>query len=287
MTYRVAMDIGGTFTDFVVIDEAEQVTSTGKTSTTPANPEQGVLEGLRQVVSELADISFIVHGTTVGLNAFLERKGTRVLLLMTAGLRDAYSIARHDRKELYTLRYRKPERLVPRRDVYEVSERVRWDGSVDTDFDESSLQPLIDAVRGERIEAVAVCLVHAYVNPEHELRAREVLQSACPGLSVTLSHEIAREWREYERASTAVLNAYVAPRVESYLRKLEDELGGRSVGATLHVMQSNGGITTAAKARQQPVQTLLSGPVGGTIGGAALSRATGRPNLLCIDMGGT
>jgi N-methylhydantoinase A len=287
MAHRVAMDIGGTFTDFVVMDEEAQVTTAGKTSTTPASPEQGVLEGLGQVVDDLAQISFIVHGTTVGLNAFLERKGTRVLLLMTAGARDAYSIARHDRKELYTLRYRKPERLVPRHDVFEMTERLRWDGSLDTEFDESSLAPLVEAVRKEGIEAVAVCLLHAYVNPDHELRAREVLERECPGLSVTLSHEIAREWREYERASTAVLNAYVAPRVESYLRNLEDELHGRGVGATLHVMQSNGGITTAAKARREPVQTLLSGPVGGTIGGAALSRATGRPNLLCVDMGGT
>jgi N-methylhydantoinase A len=287
MPYRVAMDIGGTFTDFVVVDEAAQLTSTGKTSTTPAHPEQGVLEGLGQVVPRLPDISFIVHGTTVGLNAFLERKGTRVLLVMTAGLRDAYSIARHDRKELYTLRYHKPERIVPRRDVFEVTERLRFDGGVDTPLDESSLAPVIAAVQANGIEAVAVCLLHAYVNPAHELQVRDVLERACPGLSVTLSHEIAREWREYERASTAVLNAYVAPRVEGYLRNLESELTARDVPATLHVMQSNGGITTAAKARQQPVQTLLSGPVGGTIGGAALSRAIDRPNLLCIDMGGT
>jgi len=286
MSYRVAIDIGGTFTDFVVVDEEAGVTHAGKTSTTPS-PEQGVLEGLGDFVPQLAQISFIVHGTTVGLNAFLERKGTRVLLVMTAGLRDAYSIARHDRKELYTLRYRKPERLVPRRDVYEVVERLRWDGSVQTEFDERSLQPLIDAVKREGIKAVAVCLIHAYVNPAHELTAREVLQRECPGLSVTLSHEIAREWREYERASTAVLNAYVAPRVEGYLRNLEEELATRGVKPRLHVMQSNGGITTAAKARQQPVQTLLSGPVGGTIGGAAMSKVTGRPNLLCIDMGGT
>ena len=287
MSYRVAMDIGVTFTDFVVVDEGEQATSTGKTSTTPSSPEQGVLEGLTQVVPELPEISFIVHGTTVGLNAFLERRGTRVLLVMTAGLRDAYSIARHDRKELYTLRYRKPERLVPRRDVFEVTERLRWDGSVETVFDPSSLEPLIAAVNANGIEAVAVCLLHAYVNPAHELEVRRVLERECAGLSVTLSHEIAREWREYERASTAVLNAYVAPRVEGYLRNLENELIARGVEATLHVMQSNGGITTAAKARQQPVQTLLSGPVGGTIGGAALSRAINRPNLLCVDMGGT
>jgi len=287
MTYRVAMDIGGTFTDFVVVDDERQETSAGKTSTTPVNPEQGVLEGLKHAVPDPGKIGFVVHGTTVGLNAFLERKGTRVLLLMTGGLGDAYSIARHDRKELYTLRYRKPTRLVPRHDVYEVAERLRWDGSVETRLDEASLEPLIAAVKRERIEAVAVCLVHAYVNPEHELQVKEVLERECPGLSVSLSHEIAREWREYERASTAVLNGYVAPRVERYLGNLERELDGLGVVAALHVMQSNGGITTAAKARRQPIQTLLSGPVGGTIGGAALSRVTGRPNLLCVDMGGT
>ena len=270
--YRAAMDIGGTFTDFVVIDDREQTTVTGKTSTTPAHPEQGVLSGLEQTVPDAGELSFVVHGTTVGLNAFLERKGTRVLLAMTTKLSDAYSIARHDRKELYTLRYRKPTRLVPRHDVYEVVERLRHDGSVDTELDIASLGPLVEAVRRDGIEAVAVCLVHSYVNPEHELRVRDELERECPGLSVTLSHEIAREWREYERASTAVMNAYVAPRVEDYLRNLESGLVELAVPAKLHVMQSNGGITTAAKARRQPIQTLLSGPVGGTIGGAALSR---------------
>jgi N-methylhydantoinase A len=286
-TTRVAMDIGGTFTDFVVIDEAAGSTSSGKVLSTPANPAEGVLEGLEQSVPELGGIEFLVHGTTVGLNSFLERKGTRVLLLMTAGLRDAYSIARHDRKELYALQYRKPKRLVPRRDVLEVTERLRWDGSVEIPLDEASLAPIVEKIREEEVEAVAVCLVHAFTNPEHELRVREILERECPGLSVTLSHEIAREWREYERASSAVLNAYIAPRVEGYLGALERELGERQVQATLHVMQSNGGITTARKAREQPIQTLLSGPVGGTMGCAALSRSTGRPNLLGIDMGGT
>src|SRR5438132_4499344 len=141
--YRVSMDIGGTFTDFVVADRRDRRSFTGKALTTPRDPSQGVLTGLRDLIPDPQEIEFSVHGTTVGLNAFLERKGTRVLLVMTAGLRDAYSIARHDRKELYTLRYRKPKRLVPRRDVYEVAERLRWDGSVDAEFDEASLQPLI------------------------------------------------------------------------------------------------------------------------------------------------
>jgi N-methylhydantoinase A len=285
--FRVAMDIGGTFTDFVVLDEAERRTTSGKVLTTPADPAEGVLDGLREFVPERREVGFLVHGTTVGLNSFLERKGTRVLLVMTAGLRDAYSIARHDRKELYALQYRKPERLVPRRDVHEVVERLRWDGSVDTPLDLESLGPLVEKVRAEGIKAVAVCLIHAFTNPEHELAVRDHLERECPGLSVTLSHEIANEWREYERASSAVLNAYIAPRVEGYLRNLERGLADVDVESRLYVMQSNGGITTAEKAREQPIQTLLSGPVGGSIGGAALSRATGRRNLLCVDMGGT
>jgi N-methylhydantoinase A len=285
--YRVAMDIGGTFTDFVVVDEAEGRTISGKVLSTPADPAEGVLEGLQSFVPERRRIGFLVHGTTVGLNAFLERRGTRVLLLTTAGLRDTYSIARHDRKELYALQYRKPERLVPRRDVHEVRERLRFDGSVDTPLELESLDPIVQKVRAEGIEAVAVCLIHAFTNPEHELAVREHLRRAVPGLSITLSHEIAREWREYERASSAVLNAYIAPRVERYLRTLERGLVDVAVSSPLYVMQSNGGITTARKAREQPIQTLLSGPVGGSIGGAALARSSGRPNLLCVDMGGT
>jgi N-methylhydantoinase A len=285
---RVAMDIGGTFTDFVVLEGGEHgMTSSGKVLTTPANPADGVLEGLRQFTSELTAVDFLVHGTTVGLNAFLERKGTRLLLIMTDGLRDAYSIARHDRKELYALRYHKPERLVPRRDVVEVVERLRWDGAVETPLDRESIEPLVARIRDEGIEAVAICLIHAYVNPKHELELRDLLRAEFPELSITLSHQIAREWREYERASTAVLNAYIAPRVERYLGTLEHELAELAVSSPLYVMQSNGGITSAHSARRQPIQTLLSGPVGGTIGGAALGRTTGRPNLLCIDMGGT
>src|SRR5262245_45390481 len=159
------MDIGGTFTDFVVVEDAA-ATYSGKVLSTPANPAEGVLTGLEQFVPELGQIDFLVHGTTVGLNAFLERKGTRVLLLMTAGLRDSYSIARHDRKELYALQYRKPTRLVPRRDVLEIVERLRYDGSVESPLQEESLGPVIEKIKAEGIEAVAVCLVHAFTNPE-------------------------------------------------------------------------------------------------------------------------
>ena len=286
--YRISADIGGTFTDLVVADTEARTAVTGKVLTTPDNPARGVMTGLEQLIDDASAIDFIVHGTTVGLNAFLERKGARVLLIMTEGLRDSYVIARGDRKTLYELQYRKPELLVPRRDVHEVRGRLRWDGSEREPLDESDLEAIVTKITSEGIESVALCLLHAYVNPAHELRAREILQAALPpSVSITLSHEIAREWREYERASSAVTNAYIAPITERYLASLEAELDRFGVDTPLHVMQSNGGVIRAATAREQPVHTLLSGPVGGTIGGAALAQALGRPNLLCIDMGGT
>src|SRR5262249_9548564 len=262
-------------------DGGEDQIGSGKVLTTPANPADGVLDGLRRFAPDLSAIEFLVHGTTVGLNAFLERKGTRVLLIMTEGLRDAYSIARHDRKELYALQYRKPARLVPRRDVVEVVERLRWDGTVETPLDHSRVEHVFQGIRDEGFEAVAICLIHAYVNPVHELGLRELLRAEFPDLSITVSHEIAREWREYERASTGVLNAYIAPRVERYLLTLERELGERDVSTPLYVMQSNGGITSARAARDEPVPSPLSGPAGGTIGGPALARPRRRPHRLC------
>lgn len=285
--YRVSADIGGTFTDIVVADESSGRTITGKVLSTPGNPADAVVAGLQRFVDAPSDIEFVVHGTTVGLNAFLERKGARVLLIMTRGVGDGYTIARGDRKTLYELRYHKPRRLVPRRDVHEVTERLRSDGSVLQELEESDFLPIIEKIRNEKITSVAVCFLHAYVNPAHELRAREILQAALPDVSVTLSHELAREWREYERASTAVMNAYIAPVNQRYLTSLERRLAELGTTRPLHVMQSSGGVIQSQTAREQPIHTLLSGPVGGTVGGSALARATGRNNLLCVDMGGT
>ena len=285
--YRISADIGGTFTDFVVMEENSGQAFTGKVLSTPKNPALAVLQGVQQLIPTPSDIEFMVHGTTVGINAFLERKGARVLLVTTAGLRDFYSIARGDRAELYTLKYHKPERLVPRRDVHEVRERIKRDGTVLEPLHAEDFQPIIEKVKAEKIPAIAICFIHAYAYPQHELQAREILAQALPGASITLSHEIAREWREYERASTAIMNAYIAPTVERYLSSLVQEMHGLGVKSTLYVMQSSGGIMTADSARKQPIRTLLSGPVGGTIGGAALSKTMNRPNLLCVDMGGT
>jgi N-methylhydantoinase A len=284
--YRVSADIGGTFTD-IVIEPSDAPVYVGKVATTPDNPARGVISGIAALVPNLADVDFFVHGTTVGLNAFLERKGERVLLIATAGLGDAFTIARGNRHTLYDLRYSKPEQLVARRDIHEVHGRLAWDGGEIEALSRSDFDPIIEKVRAEGINAVAVCFVHAYAYPQQEIEARDILAAALPGVSISLSHEVAREWREYERASSAVMNAYVAPVVERYLSSLESELHDMGMSATVHIMQSSGGISSAASARRNPVFTLLSGPVGGTIAGTALSQSTGRKNLLCVDMGGT
>jgi N-methylhydantoinase A len=284
--FRVSADIGGTFTDFVFEDENGQ-THIGKVPTTPQNPSRGVLEGLNARFSALSQIDFFVHGTTVGLNAFLERRGARVLLLMTAGISDSYTIARGHRTQLYRVQYRKPEQLVPRRDVYEIRGRLASDGSIVEPLNESDLEAVIDTVRREGVTAIAVCFLHAFTNPAHEHRARVLLEAALPDVSISLSSDIAREWREYERASSVAMDAYVAPVVELYLKTLRSELSKGGMDKMIHVMRSNGGVMTDRMARSQPISTLLSGPVGGAIGCVQLSRDTGRLNLLGIDMGGT
>ena len=285
-SYRVSADIGGTFTDLVV-EPSDGPVFVGKVATTPGDPAQGVVAGLTRLVPDLSKVTFFVHGTTVGLNAFLERKGERVLLVSTAGHRDGYSIARGNRLSLYELRYRKPELLVPRRDVHEVRGRLGWNGEVIEPLCVQDFDPIIAKANSQGIKAIAVCFLHAFAFPDHELQAKEILQAALPDVSISLSHEVAREWREYERASSAVMNAYVAPVVQRYLVSLEGELSSRGIAATVHIMQSNGGVISASTARETPVFTLLSGPVGGAIGGTALAERLGRQDLLCVDMGGT
>jgi N-methylhydantoinase A len=285
--YRVAIDVGGTFTDFVIQDTQTGKASTNKVLSTSHDQAAGVLTGLTEAVGELGDVGALVHGNTVGLNALLERRGTRVLLITTEGFRDVLRLARGDRHDIFSLKFRRPESLVPITDVETVSERLNVDGSIRTPLDEQDVTRIARRVEDEGIVSVAVCLLHAYANPAHELRVRELLKQQLPALNVSLSHEIAPEWREYERSSTTVINGYIAPQVSKYLSSLIDRLGDQGFNSTLHIMQSSGGVTTAESARQTPVQALLSGPVGGTIGGTRLAEQIGRPNLMCVDMGGT
>ena len=217
--YRVSADIGGTFTDIVVDDTENNSIKTIKVLSTPDNPANAVFNGLKSNL-DIKDINFIVHGTTVGLNSFLERKGSRVLLIMTKGISDTYTIARGDRKELYNVRYSKPGTLVPREDIFEVEERIMWDGSVKTKLNENDLAKITDIINKEDIKAVAICFLHSYVNPQHEIESRKfLLKHIKDDVVISLSHEIAREWREYERASTAVMNSYIGPVTNNYLKR--------------------------------------------------------------------
>ena len=285
--YRVALDIGGTFTDAVAYDEQTGTYAAGKSSTTPSDLTEGVFGALDTVLSAPGEVSFAVHGTTQGLNAFLERRGVKVLLLATPGAGDVLHIARGNRTRLYDLHFRKPVPLVPRRDIAEVGGRLDHEGTELEPLDEDAVRAAGRRARVEGFEAIAVALLFSYLQPAHELRAAELLREEAPEVAISLSHRVAREWREYERTSSTVIDAYVAPIVRRYLSRLTSQLEERGVGAPMHVMQSSGGIVSAQTASDQTLQTLLSGPVGGTMGGAALARLLGRPNLICVDMGGT
>jgi N-methylhydantoinase A len=285
--YRVAMDIGGTFTDAVAYDEETGTYVAGKSSTTPQDLTDGVFGALGTVVDDPADVSFSVHGTTQGLNAFLQRRGVRVVLLATSGAGDVLHIARGNRTRLYDIHFRKPTPLVPRRDIVEIEGRLNAAGEEIAALDEAAIRAAARRARDEGAGGIAIAFLFAYLNPAHELRAAEIVAEEAPDLAISLSHQVAREWREYERTSSTVLDAYVAPIVKRYLGRLTGEMAARGLAVPMHVMQSNGGIVSAQAAAEQTLQTLLSGPVGGTMGGVALSRITGRPNLICVDMGGT
>ncbi|WP_159587226.1 hydantoinase/oxoprolinase family protein [Chelativorans xinjiangense] len=287
-SYRVSADIGGTFTDLVFQDAETGLCEAHKVLSTPENPALAVIEGLKEHLPEDAETAFFVHGTTVGLNAVLTRRGARVALLTTRNYRDVYTIQGNDRGEIFSIHWRKPKPLAEIPDTFTVNERINAKGEVETSLDTGELDALVEAVGRRGYEAIAICLLFAFMNPAHELAAEAYLRERLPGISITLSHKVSPEWREYARTSTTVMDAYAAPVVRRYLDTLVDNLASTLPdGGQLHVMKSNGGAMTAAAATENPLQTLLSGPVGGTIGGRKIAETVGRPNLICVDMGGT
>ena len=288
LSYRVAMDIGGTFTDIVVHNTETGTLRASKADTTPADLTEGVLTAIAQLEVPPAEILSFVHGTTQGLNALLERRGSRTLLVTTSGMGDVYRIARGNRTRMFDIHYRKPEPLVSREDTVEVGGRLRYDGSELHPLDEESVRAAAAVARAGGYEAVAVCLLFAYANEAHELAAEAILREELGDeVAVVLSHRVAREWREYERTSSTVLEAYTGPVVRRYLARIEDRFAGEGITSGVQVMQSSGGIVGAGFAAEHPLQTLLSGPVGGTAGGVALMQLLGRENAICVDMGGT
>ncbi|MXX01312.1 MAG: hydantoinase/oxoprolinase family protein [Acidimicrobiia bacterium] len=284
---RVATDIGGTFTDVVVYDPSSGRYSTAKAPSRVDDLAGGVMDALGLVVDEPRDVDSFVHGSTVGINAFLQRRGERVILLATAGAGDVYHIARGNRLDMYNIRYRKPEPLLPRRDIIPIGGRIDYQGNELAPLDHGDLRRAAERIRSEGVRSVAIAFLFSYMNPEHELTAAAALGELAPGVSLSLSHQVATEWREYERTASAVMDAYIAPPVSRYMADLSTRLADRGMPAPLRVMQSNGGIISARAASERPLQTLLSGPVGGAAGGVALAEVLSRPNLICVDLGGT
>ncbi|WP_236792963.1 hydantoinase/oxoprolinase family protein [Amycolatopsis sp. GM8] len=286
-TTRLAIDVGGTFTDVVELLPDTGELRFGKVATTPDSPTTGVLDAFAAAGAEFGEIAMFTHGTTLGLNALLTRTGARTAVIGTRGFRDVYLLGRTDRRTNYDITYRPPEPLLERFDTFEVTERSRFDGSVHTPFDVDDARRVAEVIASRGYDSVAVAFLHAYANPAHELAMRDVLAEVAPGVAVTLSHELSREYREYERTSTAVLDAYVKPIVRRYLEDLEGELARRGFGGRFLMTRSGGGAMTVGTAREQPVSLILSGPAGGVIGAAAFAELVGEPNLITIDMGGT
>lgn len=291
MSYILGVDVGGTFTDLALFDQDRGALLLAKVPSTPADPAQGVIHGIRQLIEEhdIAPhaITFLIHGTTVATNAILEGKGVPTALLATRGFGDILDIVRQDRPRLYDWRAMRPAPLVPRSQRWEVAERILYDGREALPLDENQVRQIISEIKAMGLTSIAVCYLHSYVNPIHEQRTGALIAQLYPEASVSLSCEVLPEIKEYERTSTTVMNATVMPIVERYLGRLSQTISEMGIASRVLVMQSNGGIMTAETAGRKSVHTILSGLAGGVLGGVTLARQAGFENVITIDMGGT
>ncbi len=287
MALRIGVDIGGTFTDLVALDEATGAVVTTKALSTPRELLEGVLRCVDQAGVRLPDCRFVIHGTTIGINALVELKGARTGLVTTEGFRDVLEIGRGNFLKMYDVLYRRPEPLVPRGRSHEVPERLSATGDVLVPLDEEAVRAAARQLLAAGVESVAIVFLFSYRDPAHEQRAAQIVAAEMPGVSVSASHRITQEWREYERTSTTVVNAYVQPIMDRYLGEFGRGLGGRGFTGELLVTQSNGGAFSLEAARAKPVHTIESGPAAGVTGSASLSRILGADRLISFDMGGT
>jgi N-methylhydantoinase A len=287
MALHVAVDIGGTFTDLLGYDERTGEIYQGKSSSTPRVLTQGILRCLEKSRLRIQDLVNFVHGSTVAINTVIEQKGARTLLVVTQGTRDVYVVGRGNRPEAYNLYFRRSIPLVPRHLTYEIEERLFPSGEVLTPFNLEQAAGVAERVARAGAESVAVCLLHSWANPDHEVRMGDLLAAAAPRAYRSLSHQILREYGEYERISTTVLNAYIGPRVSQYIDDFERVLAQSGFRGSLLIMQSNGGVMSPDAAKQTPVAMLESGPVGGFIAAAHIGKRLGYANVIALDMGGT
>ena len=284
---RLAVDIGGTFTDLVAVDTVSGEVVRVKADTTPGRLDQGVLTAVAQSGVSAEAVQTFIHGTTVVINAITERRGTATALVTTRGFRDVLEIGRANRPDLYNLAYAKPAPFVPRHLRFEVTERMTHLGTIAESLSERDIAEVSERIAASGVAAAAVCLLHAWANPEHEQRLTAALRERLPSLAVVASHEVSGQWREYERTSTAVLSAYVQPVVATYLDSLAAALRRQGVAAPLRAMRSNGGVSSFARAALAPIALLESGPVAGVMAAAELGRRLGNRNVLTLDIGGT
>jgi len=288
---KLGVDVGGTFTDICLLDAESGEVWVDKLPSTVGDQSVAFAAGVQNVLDKAgrapAAVDFLVHGTTVATNALLEHKGARTALLTTRGFRDVLEVGTQQRPELYSVVQGRPPVLVPRRLRREVTERVAADGSVVTPLDEDEAREVLAGLAAEGVETLAVCLLFSFMNPAHERRIAELAAEVMPDCMVSLSSSVSPEYREYWRMSTTAVNAYVIRPVFRYIGRLEERLRGNGVSAGLHVMQSSGGLMTAATTRERPVNTILSGPVGGVVGGTFFGLSAGFRDLVTFDMGGT
>lgn len=283
---RVATDIGGTFTDLVAVDDKGKTIST-KSHTTPPKFEEGVIDVIQKSGLAPAEILDFIHGTTTIINALTERKGAKTALITTKGFRDVLELARCNRPDLFNMVFAKPRPFIPRYLRKEVEERIGYDGSILCPLKEEDIREAVTYFKKEGVEAIAVCFINSYANDVHELRTAEVIRELWSEVSVTASTDVTKEWREYERTSTASLNSYVMPVASAYINHLESRL--KEIGCTgkKYIMQSNGGTTTFEQAKQTPINMVESGPVAGVYGAAILGKVIGEQNIIAFDVGGT
>jgi len=291
MAWYVGVDVGGTFTDFHGFDDATGATVVHKTPSTPDNPARAIVAGLAELAQArgiaVDAVSRLAHGTTVATNALLQRRGGTVALITTEGFRDLLEIGRQVRPHMYDLQADHPPPLVPREWRFEVAERVTADGAVRRPLGDHDLARVVDAVKATGADAVAVCLLFAFVNPAHERRIGAALAAALPERDASLSSEVQPEFREYERLSTTVLNAYLQPVMARYLVDLERQIRARAPAIHIGINQSSGGLMSIERARRFPIRTALSGPAAGAVGAIHVARLAERPNVITLDMGGT
>ena len=287
MSYAIAVDIGGTFTDLVAFDHATQKVIYAKSPTTYDNLVEGILECFSKAKIKPAEASLVNHGTTLVINSLIQRTGAKTALVTSQGFRDILEIARGNRPDPFDLHYQRDEPLIPRELRLEVPERMGSKGEIVTPLDMAALEKLAVEIRKTEVESVAIFFMNSYINPAHEEVAAEKLKKFLPGVYITFSTDLTREWYEYERCSTVAANAYVGPQVSTYIRQLDSDLEQQGFAGSLFMMGSNGGLLSAERTCRQPIGLVESGPIGGCIGASAYADALGFKNLVAFDMGGT